>query len=377
MTLEEKMRKYSAPAELFERLKDGKTRCLACAHRCVIPPGGSGVCMVRFNEGGGLKVPWGYISGCGLDPIEKKPFFHAVPGSLTFSFGMLGCNFKCSFCQNYLTSQALRDLPRPFGRGTDNTEAGHKFKTGHDEPKACPAVEMAPATPERLAADARDAGAAFCVSTYNEPLITAEWSAAVFKEARKYGIRGAYVSNGYASPEVLDYIRPCVDIYKADLKTFNDENYRKVAGGTLGNVLKAIEMIYAKGFWLEIVTLLIPGFNDGKEELESLAGFIAGISKDIPWHVTAFYPTYRMTDREATPPETLLKAREIGLKKGLKYVYTGNIPGQGFEDTYCYSCGKTLVTRRGFRILNNSVKVTKKGAGLCGNCSTPIAGVWR
>ncbi len=346
------MRKYSAPAELFERLKDGCARCLACAHKCRIPPGGSGVCKVRFNESGTLKVPWGCISGCGLDPVEKKPFFHALPGALTFSFGMLGCNFKCSFCQNYLTSQALRD-------------------------PACSAGEMAPAAPERLAAEARDSGAAFIVSTYNEPLITAEWSAAVFKEARKYGIRGAYVSNGYASPEVLDYIRPHVDLYKADLKTFNAENYLKTAGGTLGNVLKAIEMIYAKGFWLEIVTLFIPGFNDGIEEIESLAGFVAGVSKDIPWHVTAFYPTYRMTDREATPPETLLKAREIGLKKGLKYVYTGNIPGQGFEDTYCSSCGKTLVTRRGFKILNNSVKVTKNGKGLCGNCSTPIPGVWR
>ena len=352
MVLEGKMREYSAPAGLFERLNDGKTRCLACAHKCAIPPGGSGVCKVRFNEGGTLKVPWGYISGCGLDPVEKKPFFHALPGALTFSFGMLGCNFKCSFCQNYLTSQALRD-------------------------PACSAGEIEPAAPEKLAADARAAGAAFCVSTYNEPLITAEWSVTVFKEARKYGIKGAYVSNGYASPEVLDYIRPHVDIYKVDLKTFSDENYLKVAGGKLANVLKAIEMIYAKGFWLEIVTLLIPGFNDGQAELESLAGFIAGISKDIPWHVTAFYPTYRMADREATPPGTLLKAREMGLKKGLKYVYTGNIPGQGFEDTYCPSCGRTLVTRRGFKILSNTIKVTKKGKGLCSNCSTPIAGVWK
>ena len=352
MHLIERIREYSAPAGLFERLKDGATRCLACAHKCVITPGGSGICKVRFNEGGILKVPWGYTSGCGLDPIEKKPFFHALPGALTFSFGMTGCNFKCSFCQNYLTSQALMG-------------------------PACPAGEIEPAAPEKLAADARAAGAAFIVSTYNEPLITPEWSAAVFKEARKYGIRGAYVSNGYASPEVLDYIRPYVDIYKADLKTFNEDNYLKVAGGELSKVLKAIEMIHAKGFWLEIVTLLIPGFNDGKEELESLAGFIAGISKNIPWHVTAFYPAYRMTDREATPPETLLRAREIGLRKGLKYVYTGNIPGQGFEDTLCPSCGKALVTRRGFRILNNTVKVTKKGKGLCGNCSAPIPGLWK
>ena len=167
---------------------------------------------------------------------------------------MLGCNFKCSFCQNYLTSQALRD-------------------------PACHIDELEPTTPEQLAASARDAGAPFIVSTYNEPLITAEWSVAVFKEARKSGIRGAYVSNGYASPEVLEYIRPHVDLYKVDLKTFSEENYLKVAGGKLANVLKAIELIHAKGFWLEIVTLLIPGFNESDVELESLAGFISGISK--------------------------------------------------------------------------------------------------
>ena len=351
MTLEDKLREYSAPAELCEKLADGRARCLACAHKCVIPPGSSGVCKVRFNDGG-LKVPWGYISGCGLDPVEKKPFFHALPGSATLSFGMYGCNFKCSFCQNYPTSQVLRD-------------------TG------CDIGELEPTTPEQLAATARGAGAPFIVSTYNEPLITAEWSVAVFKEARRSGIRGAYVSNGYASPEVLEYIRPHVDLYKVDLKTFNEDNYSKVAGGKLANVRKGIELIHAKGFWLELVTLLIPGFNDSPGELESLAGFISGVSRDIPWHITAFYPTYKMTDRGATPPETLLKARETGLKKGLKYVYTGNIPGQGFEDTNCPSCGKALVTRRGFSILNNTIKVTKKGQGLCSHCSAPIAGVWK
>ena len=352
MTLEDTLREYSAPAELCEKLADGRVRCLACAHKCVIQPGSAGVCKVRFNDGGGLKVPWGYISGCSLDPIEKKPFFHALPGALTFSFGMLGCNFKCSFCQNYLTSQVLRD-------------------------PGCHIGELEPTTPERLAASARDAGAPFIVSTYNEPLITAEWSVAVFKEARKSGIRSAYVSNGYASPEVLEYIRPYVDLYKVDLKTFNGENYLKVAGGKLADVLKAIELIHAKGFWLEIVTLLIPGFNDSDTELQSLASFISGISKDIPWHITAFYPAYNMTDRGATPPATLLKARETGLKKGLKYVYTGNIPGQGFEDTKCPSCGKIVLTRRGFQILNNTIKVTKKSKGLCSHCATPIPGVWK
>ena len=230
MDLEERMRKHSAPAVLAERLKDSAARCLACAHKCVIPSGGTGFCKVRFNECGTLKVPWGYVSGYGLDPIEKKPFFHVLPGALTLSFGMLGCNFKCSFCQNHLTSQALRD-------------------------PACSAGALEPATPEQLAAAARDAGAALIVSTYNEPLITAEWSVAVFKEARKYGIKGAYVSNGYASPEVLDYLRPHVDLYKTDLKTFNEDNYLKVAGGKLENVLRSIEMIHAKGFIIQTAYL--------------------------------------------------------------------------------------------------------------------------
>jgi pyruvate formate lyase activating enzyme len=303
---------------------------------------------VRFNDGGTLKVPWGYISGCGPDPVEKKPFFHALPGARTFSYGMLGCNFKCSFCQNHLISQI---------RG------GGRFSG---------AVE--PATPEQLAASAREAGAAFIVSTYNEPLITSEWNMAVFKEARKSGIRGAYVSNAYASREVLEYIRPHVDLYKADLKTFSAENYARTAGGKLSAVLKSVEMIHSLGFWLEIVTLVIPGFNDSDGELASIAGFIAGLSRDIPWHVTAFHPDHNMTDRNPTPAGTLLRAREAGLGKGLRYVYTGNIPGGGFEDTLCYSCGRALIRRRGYKILENSILLSGT-TGKCPACSAKIPGV--
>jgi pyruvate formate lyase activating enzyme len=352
MFLASQLRKYSAPAELWEKAEDGRVRCLACAHKCALAPGASGVCGVRFNDAGILKAPWGYISGRGLDPVEKKPFFHALPGALTFSFGMLGCNFKCAFCQNYHISQPLRD---PCRADTD----------------------IEPATPEALAAAARDAGAGIMVSTYNEPLITIEWSAAVFKEARKYGLRGAYVSNGYASAEALDYIRPYVDLYKADLKTFNPENYGKVIGGRLDKVLKGVEMIHAKGFWLEIVTLFIPGFNDSAAEIDALAGFIAGISREIPWHVTAFHPDYEMMDRRATPAGTLLAAREAGLRKGLKYVYTGNIPGGGFEDTVCPACGAVLVRRRGFTVLENLIKISADGKSSCGICSETIPGVWK
>ena len=346
------LKKHSVPAKLCFNLPAGRVRCLACAHKCPIAPGASGVCGVRFNEAGMLKAPWGYISSRGLDPVEKKPFFHALPGALTFSFGMLGCNFRCSFCQNYPISQSHRD-------------------------PGSAAVNLDPATPGSLAAAARDAGAGIMVSTYNEPLITAEWSAAVFKEARKYGLRGAYVSNGYASAEALDYIRPYVDLYKADLKTFNPENYRRIIGGRRDKALKGIEMIHAKGFWLEIVTLFIPGFNDSAAEMDALAGFIAGLSRDIPWHVTAFHPDYAMTDRRPTPSETLLAARDAGLRKGLKYVYTGNIPGSGYEDTVCPACRAVLVRRRGFSVLENLVKISAGGKGSCGTCSENIPGIWK
>ncbi|MBI4801168.1 MAG: AmmeMemoRadiSam system radical SAM enzyme [Elusimicrobia bacterium] len=350
MTLLEQLRKYSAPALLAEKLSGGACRCLACAHKCVIADKSSGRCKARFNDGGALKAPWGYIAGSGLDPIEKKPFFHVLPGALTFSFGMLGCNFKCDFCQNYLTSQALRD-------------------------PGCPA-DIQEISAGELVAAARSAGVKLLVSTYNEPLITSEWAAEIFAGAKAAGMRCAYVSNGYASQEALEYLRPLVDFYKVDLKTFNPENYLKTAGGKLEHVLNSIKKIHELGFWLEIVTLLIPGFNDSPAELAALASFLAGISKDIPWHITAFHPDYRMTDREATPPGTLAKARETGLRKGLKYVYTGNIPGRGFEDTCCPACGRTLVRRRGFTALENAIRVSERGAGDCPGCCAEIAGVW-
>jgi len=342
--MENLLKKFSAPGTLYEKLGGGRVRCLACAHRCAISPGGTGVCRMRCNEGGTLKVPWGYVSCCSPDPIEKKPFFHVLPGSRTFSFGMFGCNFNCAFCQNYGISRAS-------------------------------AASCEPAAPERLAVSAKTAEAAFIVATYNEPLITPEWNLAVFKEARKYGIRGAYVSNAYATREALEYIRPFVEIYKADLKAFSEAAYSRTMGGKLSAVLKGIELIHSMGFWLEIVTLVIPGLNDGPEELGAIAGFIAGLSRDIPWHVTAFHPDFRMRDREATPPETLLRARDAGLAKGLRYVYTGNTDGKAFENTACPSCGRTLIRRRGYRVLENSIRVSGK-TGSCPSCSALIPGVF-
>src|SRR5918997_1422060 len=227
-------RTAEAASELVEPISRGRLRCYGCGHECPIPEGAVGVCKVRFNRGGKLMVPWGYVGALQCDPIEKKPFLHALPGALAFSFGMLGCDLHCSYCQNWVTSQALRD------------------------PQAvAPPID---ASPERLVAEACHLGARIVVSTYNEPLITSEWAVAIFKRARAEGLITAYVSNGNGTPRVLEYIRPWIDLYKVDLKSFDDRHYRQL-GGRLEPILDSIRQIYAMGLWLELVTLLIPGFN--------------------------------------------------------------------------------------------------------------------
>ena len=333
-------------AELWEPIDGRRIRCFACGHECPIFEGQPGVCKVRFNEGGKLYAPWGYVQSLQCDPIEKKPFFHVIPGGTAFSFGMLGCDLHCGYCQNWVTSQALRD-----------PDAVASFRR---------------ATPEQLVATALAKNAAAIVSTYNEPLITAEWSMAVFREAKAAGLKTGFVSNGNATPRVLEYIRPWTDLYKVDLKGFDDRRYREL-GGRLQPILDSIRRIHAMGFWLEIVTLVVPGFNDSDGELQNIAGFIAGVSRDIPWHVTAFHSDYKMLDHPDTPAETLLRAMSHGREAGLRFVYTGNLPGRlaDHENTYCAGCGSVLVARQGFRVLRNRVT-----AGRCPDCGAEIPGRW-
>ncbi len=346
ITLKEILKTHTAEGDLYERLEDGKLRCFACGHRCVILPGLDGICRVRYNEGGRLMVPTGYVAAIQCDPTEKKPFFHAYPGSLALTFGMLGCDYHCGYCQNWVTSQALRD-PKAIAPPRD-------------------------VTPEKLVGIARQYGARLVVSSYNEPLITSEWAIDVFKQAKPAGFVCGYVSNGNATPEVLDYIRPWTDLYKIDLKSFNDRNYRKL-GGVLENVLDTIKMVHERGFWLEIVTLIIPGFNDSSDELKSCADFIANVSTDIPWHVTAFHQDYKMTGPDNTSVETLMRAAEIGYDAGLNFVYAGNLPGRvgRYENTFCPGCNATLIERHGFRILKNRIK-----DGACPQCERKIPGAW-
>jgi pyruvate formate lyase activating enzyme len=333
--------------ELIEELEGNALKCFACGHRCLIKEGKRGICKVRFNEGGRLRVPTGYVAALACDPTEKKPFFHVLPGSDTLTFGMLGCDLHCAYCQNWLTSQALRD----------------------DSAGTSPQI----VTADRLVAMAKAYGASMVGSSYNEPLITAEWAVEVFQKARPEGFRTAFISNGNATPQVLDYLRPWTDCYKIDLKTMSDKSYRQL-GGVVDNILDTVQMVHDRGFWEEIVTLVIPGFNDSEDELKRAADFIAAVSPDIPWHVTAFHQDYHMTENANTTAEQLIRACEIGRDAGLRYIYAGNLPGRvgRWENTHCPSCDQLLVERYGYVI--RGVRVTAEGR--CPSCNTNIPGIW-
>ena len=333
--------------ELVRSHPSGKLVCVACAHRCKLADGSRGVCLVRSRRGDALAVPWGYAAGVSIDPIEKKPFFHFLPGARALSFGMLGCDLHCSYCQNWFTSQTLRD-PRSSDRVTPySAESLVELATEH----RCPAI----------------------TSTYNEPLITAEWAHDIFTLAHEAGIRTGFVSNGHATPEVLDYLTPVMDAFKVDLKAFRPDTYTAL-GGKLEAVTMTITELVRRGIWVEVVTLLVPGLNDSVQELGAIAGFLAGVSSNIPWHVTAFHPDYRMLDPPPTPAASLLAAAEEGRRAGLRYVYAGNLPGRvgGLEDTRCPQCRGVLLRRAGFTVLER--RLTSDGR--CPDCSAAISGLW-
>jgi pyruvate formate lyase activating enzyme len=348
ITLGEILARRTAPAapELVDKLDNNAVRCYSCGHRCKILDGLSGICKVRFNDGGELRVPRGYAAALQVDPIEKKPFFHAYPGALALSFGMLGCDYHCGYCQNWVTSQALRD-PMAGSQPMD--------------------VE-----PSDFVKLAKKHNAKVITSTYNEPLITSEWAVEVFKEAKKAGLVCSYVSNGNGTERVLDYIAPYVDLYKVDLKGFCDRHYRDL-GGTLQPVLDTIKGVKQRGIWLEVVTLIVPQFNDSDEELTNIAEFLASVDVDIPWHVTAFHEDYKMSGNGDTDARTLLRAYEIGKRAGLRYIYPGNIPGAfgDREGTHCPHCDAVVIGRRGFRVVSYDI-----AGGKCGQCGTVIPGVW-
>ncbi len=336
----------TAEGILVESLPDGAVRCVACGHRCLIRSGRRGICRVRFNQDGRLRVPRGYAAALQCDPVEKKPFFHVLPGADALTFGMLGCDFHCGYCQNWVTSQALRD---------------HKAST-----------EALDVTAEALVSLAKQQDARLVVSSYNEPLITAEWAVEVFKPARHHGFLTGFVSNGNATPEALDFIRPFTDCYKIDLKTMNDRRYRQL-GGVLDHVLEAIGLVHERGIWLEVLTLVVPGFSDDPDDLRAAARYIAAIDRNIPWHITAFHEDYRFWGMGNTTADVLVRACEIGAEEGLNFVYAGNLPGRVgcWEHTRCPACHASLIERLGYRILRN-----RTVGGRCPDCRAPVPGIF-
>ncbi len=335
-------------AMLWSRLSpdDARVRCNLCAHRCVIAPGRQGACNVRQNRDGVLyTLAYGSTIAQHVDPIEKKPLFHFRPGSRAFSIATPGCNFRCQFCQNYEISQMPRE---------------QDFFAGE------------PATPEELAVAAQRAGCASIAYTYTEPTIFAEYALDTARQARARGLHNVFVSNGYMTGELLEEMAGLIDGINVDLKAGRGEFYRKISGAAFAPVLANLKTIQRLGVWLEVTTLVIPGLNDGDDELRWVAGFLHDeLGPDVPWHISRFYPNYRMSDRLPTPASTLERAWRIGLDAGLHYVYVGNLPGNQTESTLCPHCGRTLIARAGYRVRQVALR-----EGACAVCGTPVPGVW-
>lgn len=346
-TRQTQLRALTKEGVYFESCEDQGIECYACANACRLQPGKAGICRVRFNDGGRLRVPWGYVSGLAVDPIEKKPFYHFLPGAATMSFGMLGCNFKCSFCQNWFSSQVLKD--------------------------AAAEADFFQISAEQIVETARSRRIKIVVSTYNEPMITSEWAAEVFRLARREGMKTGFVSNGFGTQRIVDELKPLIDCWNVDLKSFRDGFYRTL-GGRLQAVCDTIRAIHAAGIWCEVITLLIPGQNDSFEEVRDMARFVASVSPSIPWHISAYHPDYKMTDGDFTSPSKLLEAAQIGKEAGLEYVYAGNVAGAvgDLEKTFCPKCRQVLIERVGFRVLKNRLG----SDGMCSACNHSISGVW-
>lgn len=332
-------------ALLYEKLTDNTVHCFLCAHHCRIADKKFGFCGVRENISG-ILYTYTYAKPIAIqvDPIEKKPLYHFLPGSSTYSIAAKGCNFRCGFCQNWEISQArLKDAIELQEREVlpeDIVNAALKNK--------CPSISY----------------------TYTEPTIFFEYALDTAKSAKKKGLFNVFVTNGFMSKECLEMIKPYLDAANVDLKFFNDNSYKKICAGRLEPVLNSIRLMKEMNIWVEVTTLVIPGENDSREELLNMAKFIAGVDKNMPWHISRFHPDYKFSGYESTPAATLKFAQEIGRKQGLNYIYAGNVYGWG-SDTYCHNCAGLLIKREIFRILEYNIKQAK-----CGHCNTAIPGVF-
>jgi len=332
-------------AMLYDRITEGRVHCRLCSHCCIIADGDRGICQVRRNDGGTLvSLVYERVIAHDVDPIEKKPLFHFYPGTRAYSIATVGCNFTCLYCQNHHISQ--------YPRVNAGQIVGDRMSV------------------TEIVEDAVAAGCHSIAYTYTEPTIAIEYVLEVMKAAREAGLANVWVTNGYFTAEAAALIMPYLDAANIDLKGISDVMYHEFVGGTVRPVLNTIERLVRAGIWVEVTTLVIPGVNDSEDELRWTAEAIRGISPTIPWHVSRFFPAYRMVDREPTPTETLTLARDIGLEVGLQYVYVGNSPGEG-ESTQCPTCGTTVIERSGFRVTHLRLE-----EGICPECETAIPGVW-
>ncbi|MBS7626386.1 AmmeMemoRadiSam system radical SAM enzyme [Candidatus Bathyarchaeota archaeon] len=331
-------------AMFYTPIDESKVRCELCNHYCTILDGKTGICGVRINEGGRLySMVYGKVAATGIDPVEKKPLYHFHPGTSTYSISTVGCNFRCRNCQNYEISQMPRDQNRIFGEGLppeEVVEAAKRYR--------CESISY----------------------TYTEPTIFYEYAYDTARIASREGLKNIFVTNGYISADALKTIKPYLHAANIDLKSFSDSFYRENCGARLQPVLDNIRLHRELGIWVEVTTLIIPTMNDSEDELRSIAGFIKSVGEEIPWHVSQFYPMYRLLDLPRTPVSTLKMARRIGLEAGLRYVYVGNVPGDEGENTYCYNCGERLIRRFGYEILENKI-----GDSRCPKCGAEIDGV--
>ncbi len=329
----------------YSPLEDGKLQCDLCNHRCILFPSKRGICGVRENREGKLyTLVFGRAISLNVDPIEKKPLFHFLPGSKSFSMAAVGCNFRCLQCQNYEISQ----IPREEGR-----------------------IEGSAVPPHQIVSMAKEYRCQSIAYTYTEPTIYFEYAYETAVLAKKEGIKNIFVTNGYMTKEALKVIQPYLDAANVDLKSCQDEFYKKVCGARLQPVLENLKMMRQMGIWVEITTLVIPTLNDSDREFEEIAQFIVSLGQEVPWHLSAFYPTYKMLNLPRTSPSLLHRARKIGLTAGLRYVYCGNIHGEEGEDTFCPHCERKMIERVGFRVLKNDVV-----NGKCRHCHTKIDGIW-
>jgi len=331
-------------ALFYEKLDNHAVQCHLCAHHCVIAREKRGICGVRENRGGILcTLVYGRTIAENIDPIEKKPLFNFLPGSKSFSIATAGCNFRCLHCQNHDISQMPRNRDAIMGKNL---------------------------SPDDIVSLAKQNGCESISYTYTEPTIFYEYAYDTAKRASAEGLKNIFVTNGYITEEPLREISPYLDAANIDLKSFTEGFYKKICGAKLQPVLDAIKLYRDLNIWIEITTLIIPTHNDTPPELEQIASFIKDLGADIPWHITAFHPTYRLTDQAPTPVSALMQARDIGIRAGLRYVYVGNVPGEHGENTYCYNCGELLIERYGFKIITNNISDAQ-----CPKCQVKFDGV--